>query len=173
MKFLARLGEILFNALGKGLTGVEFAIRYPFWLIFGNAQPKPSYEPELNVDDLMQVYNKRKSEGLIPLNSDGIDTVVRYCKALPSARRTFHFLGLPDDVRDTLLDMDQNELDALSKARPNIIRKFINGEDHGVHGVPVVGSAVPTDVSPAIQLQERIRRRMKKDYDPREARQIL
>lgn len=173
MRFLARLAQLLRDALGTGVGWLETAIRYPFWLMFGSAEAKPNYEPQLDVDDLMDVYRKRRNDNLVAIDRDGIDTVVRYCKSLPSARRTFDLSGLKSEVRNTLLGMDQNELDSLSKSKLSVIRRFINGEPHGVYGVPTVVAEEPRDVSPAIQLQNRIRSRMKSGYDPYQARQSV
>lgn len=75
---------------------------------------------------------------------------MRYAKALPEARPTMDLSGLSEDLRTTLLTMDDHELKALAQAGVGAIRKFVAGENHGVLGenVGAMGpGAIATNVT--------------------------
>ncbi len=138
-------------SLWRGALGViswtEQLIRWPFSMIFGSgggggAMPNADYKPDVSSSELLDEFDaaRARQAAVHDLGRDGISAVMRYAKALPEARATIDLSGLDTDLRTTLLTMDDHELKALSNAGISAIRKFVAGQDHGVHGVPVVGS---------------------------------
>ncbi len=138
-------------SLWRGTLGVirwgEQLLRWPFSVLFGSggggAMPNPDYKPAVSSTELLDEFDaaRARQAAVHDLDRDGISTVLRYAKALPEARPTMDLSGLDTDLRTTLLTMDEHELKALALAGLGAIRKFVAGQDHGVHGVPVVGSA--------------------------------
>lgn len=143
--FANALANLWRGALGV-LNWTEQLIRWPFSLIFGSggsgAMPNPEYKPGVSSTELLDEFDaaRARQAAVHDLDRDGISTVMRYAKALPEARPTMDLSGLDTELRTTLLTMDEHELKALSNAGIGAIRKFVAGQDHGVHGVPVVGS---------------------------------
>lgn len=136
-------------SLWRGTLGVirwtEQLVRWPFSLVFGSgggAMPGPEYKPSLSSTELLDEFDEARARqaAVHDLDRDGISTVLRYAKALPEARPTMDLSGLNEDLRTTLLTMDEHELRALVQAGIGAVRKFVAGQGHGVLGVPVVGS---------------------------------
>ncbi|PZU78178.1 hypothetical protein [Agrobacterium sp.] len=145
---LRAIGRFLLSAasgLWKGTLGAvhwtEQLIRLPFSIIFGNgggrAMPNPEYKPDVSATQLLDEFDEaRARQGAIhTLDRDGVDTVLSYTKASKSARATFDLGSVKEDLRTTLLDMSDLELDALGRAGLSAIRKFVDGKEHGVFGV--------------------------------------
>lgn len=138
------------SRLWKGVLGVvhwtEQLVRWPFSLIFGNgggrAMPTPEYKPDVSSAQLLDEFDEARARqaAVHDLDRDGISKVIRYAKALPEARTTMDLSSLGKDVRTTLLTMDDNELKALVQAGIGAVMKFVSGRQHGVLGIPVVGS---------------------------------
>lgn len=153
LRVIARALAAAVSGLCKGaiwtLNFAEQVVRWPFSVIFGSGggdRPNPHFAPTTSGVELLDEFNaQRKRQAAVhELDRDGIDAVIKYAKAVPSARSTIDLGGLRKDVRATLLTMDDNELRALAQAGVGAVRKFIEGRDHGVHGVPVVGLATST-----------------------------
>ncbi|RVO68437.1 hypothetical protein CN087_12740 [Sinorhizobium meliloti] len=135
--------------LWRGTLGAirwgEQLLRWPFSVVFGSgggAMPNPDYKPAVSSAELLDEFDaaRARQAAVHDLDRDGISTVLRYAKALPEARPTMDLSGLGEDVRTTLLTMDEHELKALAQAGIGAVRKFVAGQGHGVLGVPVVGS---------------------------------
>lgn len=147
LRAIARALAAAVSGLCKGaiwtLNFAEQVIRWPFSVIFGSGgggRPNPHFEPATSGVELLDEFNANRAHAAAvhELNRDGIDTVVKYAKATPSARSTIDLGGLAKDVRATLLTMDDNELRALANAGVGAVRKFLEGREHGIHGVPLV-----------------------------------
>lgn len=155
------------------LNLAEQLVRWPFSVIFGSGgggRPNPHFEPATSGVELLDEFNANRAHAAAvhELNRDGIDTVVKYAKATPSARSTIDLGGLAKAVRATLLTMDDNELRALANAGIGAVRKFIAGQDHGIHGVPVVRPNTPVsdvprhEMTPEERLLWAVRARLRK-----------
>ncbi|MFQ6238243.1 hypothetical protein [Sinorhizobium meliloti] len=156
LRAIARALAAAVSGLCKGaiwtLNFVEQVIRWPFSVIFGSGgggRPNRHFEPAASGVELLDEFNANRAHAAAvhELNRDGIDTVVKYAKATPLARSTIDLGGLAKDVRSTLLTMDDNELRALAQAGIGAIRRFVEGREHGIHGVPVV-RAISADNAP-------------------------
>jgi len=133
------------SGLWKNTLGVvnwcEQLIKWPFSVIFGSGgggpMPRPEYKPDVSGTQLLDEFEaaRQRQAAVHDLDRDGINTVRRYAKAPKAARATFDLSCLEDDLRTTLLDMSDLELDALGNAGLSAIRKFVDGKDHGVFGV--------------------------------------
>lgn len=133
------------NGLWQGTLGAvnwcEQVLRWPFSVIFGSggggAMPKPEYKPDVSGTQLLDEFEaaRQRQAAVHTLDRDGVDTVLSYTKAAPAARATFDLSCVKEDLRNTLLDMSDFELDALGKAGLSAIRRFVDGKEHGVFGV--------------------------------------
>ena len=131
-------------SLWRGTLGVmswgEQLLRWPFSVIFGSgggAMPRPEYKPDVSGTQLLDEFEaaRARQAAVHTLDRDGVDTVLSYTKAAPAARATFDLSCVKEDLRTTLLDMSDLELDALGNAGLSAIRRFVDGKDHGVFGV--------------------------------------
>lgn len=118
--------------------------------------PNPEYTPAVSGTQLLDEFDEARARqaAVHDLDRDGISTVMRYAKALPDARTTMDLSGLGTDVRTTLLTMDDHELKALAQAGIGAVRKFVAGENHGVLGVPVVGSVKHSNSPPELSPED-------------------
>ncbi|WP_165422281.1 hypothetical protein [Rhizobium ruizarguesonis] len=116
--------------------------------------PNLDYKPDVSSAQLLDEFEEARARqaAVHELDRDGISTVMRYAKALPSARPTMDLSGLGKDVQATLLTMDDNELQALAQAGIGAVRKFVEGGTHGVHGVPVVKPAPEVAEAPSREM---------------------
>ena len=144
-----------FQLLGKG---VDWVIDLPFAAVRGIAgthrytpgHTPPDFTPKTDFGDLDGVYTQtKKSADVVSLNKFAFDTVKGYVKAAEHARPDIDLSALPNEVRITLLSMDDDECKALRDAGDAALHKFAGGRDHRVHGVPAVGSIKPTPKSKA------------------------
>lgn len=130
----------ILRALARAIDTAFAVMRYPFQYFLGGLfAPKnpPEFTPQESAGGLAdRLTDERKNE--IEKTKDNIDTLVRYCKAEPSNRMLFDLTGFKTDVRKLLLGMDNNELNLLGNSSLSVLRKFANGEDHGVEGIPRV-----------------------------------
>jgi hypothetical protein len=155
-------------SLWRGTLGVirwgEQLLRWPFSVIFGSggggAMPNPDYKPDVSGTQLLDEFEetRQRQAAVHDLDRDGVSTVIKYAKATTSARPTLDLDGLAKDVRATLLTMDDHELRALAQAGIGAVRKFVEGKQHGIHGVPVVEAlAAPPEVpSTGMSAEERV-----------------
>ncbi len=146
------LANLWCGALGV-VRWTEQLVRWPFNVIFGSgggSLTNPEYKPDVSSAQLLEEFDEARArqEAVHDLDRDGISTVVRYAKALPSARPTMDLSGLGKDVQATLLTMDDHEIRALANAGIGEIRKFVEGKPHGIFGVPVVRSLVTANDPP-------------------------
>lgn len=157
---LKAIGNFLLSAasgLWKGTLGAvhwtEQLIRLPFSIIFGNgggrAMPNPEYKPDVSATQLLDEFDEARARqaAVHTLDRDGVDTVLSYTRATPAARATFDLGPVKEDLRTTLLDMSDLELDALGRAGLSAIRKFVEGRDHGVFGVRTFVPGEPVKVA--------------------------
>ncbi len=102
--------------------------------------------------ELLDEYelNRQAQTDVHRLDRNGVDTLVKYANASAAARSTMDLSAVGPDAMMTLLTMDDHELKALAKAGPGKIRKWIEGKDHGIFGVPKVhvSPEVVTEDSP-------------------------
>ncbi|WP_167549649.1 hypothetical protein [Ensifer aridi] len=99
--------------------------------------PTPEYKRDVSGVQLLDEFEEARARqaAVHTLDRDGVDTVLSYAKATKAARATFDLSCVKEDLRTTLLDMSDLELDALGRAGLFAIRKFVEGRDHGVFGV--------------------------------------
>ena len=98
------------------------------------------YEPQWTRADIIDDFKKaRNSASVMPFDPSGIETVRKFCVAPRHHRIEMDLSAIPSSARALLLTMSDDELEALSKAGAGQIKKFLDGKQHGVNGVPVVG----------------------------------
>ncbi|WFT86770.1 hypothetical protein [Rhizobium leguminosarum] len=139
----------LFKASVGALRWTENLVFSPFRAIFGGALPNPEFTPNMSSTELLEEYeaNRHAQSAFQRSDRDGIESVTKYAVASPAARATTDLWAVPADARVTLLTMDDHELNALAAAGPAKVRRWIEGKDHGIFGVPAV---TPTNsVKPA------------------------
>ena len=144
-------------AIGRTIDGV---IEWPFRMLFGGAAPMPHYEPTITKPDVVEEFRhaRRAAASVRRVDPSGIDTVRKFCAAPRHVRADMDVSAVPSNARAMLLTMGDDELDALSKAGPGKVKKFIDGKDHEIPGVPVVGVHAPfpaNDRSPRQSLDHR------------------
>ncbi|MBB3314636.1 hypothetical protein FHT77_000478 [Rhizobium sp. BK181] len=144
LKAIADAIAKLFKAGVAGLRWAEDLVFSPFRAMFGSGgapMPRPEFTPTMSSTELLDEFEAARRQAAVhDLDRDGISTVMRYAKALPAARPTMDLSALTPDVRLTLLSMDDTELRALQQSGIGAVRKFVAGDEHGVFGVPVIGS---------------------------------
>ncbi|MEY9830780.1 hypothetical protein ABIA25_002595 [Sinorhizobium fredii] len=167
LRAIGRILSATVAGLYKGTLGVlhwgEQLIRWPFSLVFGSGgggRPNPHFEPLTSGIQLLDEFeeSRKRQTAVQTLDRDGVDTVIKYAKALPPARSTIDLGGLRKDIRAILLTMDDRELQALAQAGIGAVRKFVDGKQHGIHGVPIVKPlASATEKSPrGISAEDRV-----------------
>jgi hypothetical protein len=132
-------------AIGRGIDDV---ISWPFRLLGGGGSPLPHYEPTITKSGILDDFKQaRRAASLQTIDPSGIETVRKFCAAPPQRRAHMDISAVPSNARAMLLTMGDDELSALGKAGPGQIKKFVDGKQHGVFGVPVVGdhAAVPAN----------------------------
>jgi hypothetical protein len=149
---LARLGQIIaaaMSALSSTVTwGFQLArsvVRLPFDLLGGQPMPAP-YEPEARQADILDefVEARKRAAAVHTLDRDGIDTVIQFCNTHRSERSKFVLpKTLDKDVLVALKTMDDAALRALATSGVSKIRKFIDGKEHDIFGVPAFAKATP------------------------------
>lgn len=148
LKAIAAAIARLFKTGVGALRWCEDLVLSPFRAIFGGGGglPNPEFAPGMTSGELLDEFEAaRRQAAAHDLDQDGISTVMRYAKALPAARPTMDLSALAPDVRVTLLSMDDTELRALEQSGIGAVRKFVAGQEHGVFGVPFVGSLKSTE----------------------------
>lgn len=155
LKAIAAALARLFKSSAGALQWAENLVLSPFRALFGGAASMPRPEWLTSSELLDEFEAARRQAAVHDLNRDGISTVMRYAKALPDARPTMDLSALNPDVRVTLLSMDDTELRALGQSGIGAVRKFVAGEEHGVFGVPVVGSVKESTVKPELSREEK------------------
>ncbi|AMD60887.1 hypothetical protein AWN88_22480 [Agrobacterium tumefaciens] len=157
---LRAIGRALMSALSglwKNTLGVvnwcEQVVRWPFSLICGNggggAMPRPEYKPDVSGSQLLDEFeaSRQRQAAVHDLDRDGVTTVMKYAKSSEAARATFDLSLVKEDLRTTLLEMSDLELDTLGRAGLSAIRKFVEGRDHGVFGVRTFVPGEPVKVA--------------------------
>ncbi|WP_283195141.1 hypothetical protein [Rhizobium sp. AN80A] len=141
-KALAAAIARLFKIGVSGLRWCENLVLSPFKAIFGGggAMPNPEFTPTMTSTELLEEYDaNRKAQATSQhSNRDSVECVVKYAGASPAARATTDLSAVPADARITLLTMDDLELKALANAGPAKVRKWLEGRNHGIFGVPTV-----------------------------------
>ncbi|AMD59424.1 hypothetical protein AWN88_14220 [Agrobacterium tumefaciens] len=159
---LKAIGRALMSALSglwRNTLGVvhwcEQLIRWPFSVIFGNggrAMPTPEYKPDVSAMQLLDEARARQA-AVHDLDRDGVSTVLKYAKTPKAARATFDLSCVKEELRNTLLDMSDHELDALGRAGLSAVCKFVEGRDHGVFGVRTFSPGEPVKAA-VLELSE-------------------
>ena len=94
---------------------------------------------EMISDLVARDHGENKLEQLI--DRSGIKLVRRYCRASARKRAEVDISELPAAVRDILATLQKNAFKTLAQASDWAIRRFIDGQYHGIAGVP--GAAHP------------------------------
>ena len=150
---LARIGTGIaaaISAMGSvGNWGFQLArsiVRFPFELI-GGGQPMPAtYEPEVKQSEILDelVEARKQSAAVHTLDRDGIDTVIDYCNTHREDRPKFVLpKTLDKEVMVALRTMDDAALRALATSGAGKIRRFLDGKEHDIFGVPALSTAKP------------------------------
>jgi len=138
-----------------GLRWCENIVVSPFRALFGGgALPNPEYNPTMTSTEILGEYeaNRQAQASLQRSDRDAIETTKKYTAASPAARATTDLSAVPADARVALLTMDDHELKALAAAGPSKVRKWLEGKEHGIFGVPnVTKSAKTKAVSAPVQ----------------------
>ncbi|MEB2848228.1 hypothetical protein GAO09_08505 [Rhizobiales bacterium RZME27] len=135
------------------------ALRFPLELLgftgSGPLKPKP-FEPENTKEDVLaELHEARQRQTAVhALDRDGMESVMAFCRAHKGDRPTMPLpTRLDPSVRIALRKLDDAALRALSSASIGKIRKYMNCEAHGIHGVPEFASALPSiDEAPSKRL---------------------
>jgi hypothetical protein len=151
LKAIAAALARLFKTGVGALRRCENLVLSPFRAIFGGggARPNSEFNPTMTSTELLEEYEtiRQAQRALQRSDRDGIECVMRYAAASPAARATTDLSAVPADARLVLLTMDDHELQALAAAGPSRVRKWVEGKDHGIFGVP---TAVPaSSIKPA------------------------
>lgn len=165
--FIANGVEYVFDtALLMALT--------PFRAFARTANMPPKFSPEINGEDLLAGLQTKREQAVVnAVTKDGVATIYKFAKATPLQRSTIDLSALPAPVRATLLTMSDAELDVLSTAGQHEVRKFANGQEHNIFGLPKVDMNAEPLLAPErevlapgnailLQMQTRIAREMKK-----------
>jgi hypothetical protein len=144
-------GLITSTAMIADFTSSVIAL--PFQVFgFGALANMPSQPPVFKVPvdsydlaaDLLR--GPSPNEKVRDLDREGVNSVFKLAKMTKDERAETDLSAVErDDVRALLLTMTQSELDALTKAGPGAVRRFLIGGDGRVWGVP---SVKPEDVLP-------------------------
>lgn len=132
-----------------------------------SARFRPDVEPSKLLDALDGARDKARARNAV--SKDVMDIVTKFLNTSSAQRATLDLSVLRHDVRMALLDLGEHEVMTLRLAGPKAIRAFAAGTEHGVHGVPEVGSIKPATVADAGESpQERFARRIREGLrDPR------
>lgn len=158
---LTTMGKDFWHSLPAIGRGIDDVISWPFGVLGRGGSPLPHYEPTITKSGVLDDFKQARctAASLHAIDPSGIDTLRKYCNAkTQTVRDGIDLSVLSHDARVLLLTMGDDELAALGKAGPGQIKKFVNGKQHGVFGVPVVGvhAAVPAnDRSPRPSLDHR------------------
>ncbi|MBD8663023.1 hypothetical protein IFT59_07125 [Rhizobium sp. CFBP 8752] len=127
-------------------------VRLPFDLL-GGGQPIPApYEPEVKQADILDEFleARKRSAAVHTLDREGIDTVIQYCNTHREDRPRFVLPKTLDrDVLVALRTMDDAALRALATSGVSKIRKFIDGREHDIYGVPSLAKVKPQSLPKA------------------------
>jgi len=130
-----------------GIRWCENLVLSPFRVLFGGgALPNPEYNPTMTSTEIFDEYeaNRQAQASLQRSDRDAIETTKKYAAASPAARATTDLSAVPADARVALLTMDDHELKALAAAGPSKVRKWLEGKQHGIFGVPNVTTSAKT-----------------------------
>ncbi|MEW9616931.1 hypothetical protein AB3G45_24295 [Shinella sp. S4-D37] len=155
------MGRDFWNSLPTIGKTFDDMISWPFRAIFGGGMPLPHYEPTMARADVGEVLTKAREKAAASVHvfdPSGIETVRKFCKAKKDDRYDMDISAVLAESRALLLSMSGDELQALGKASPGQIKRFLDGKRHGIDGVPVVGVHAPypaNDRSPRSSLDYR------------------
>lgn len=148
---IASMGKDFWTSLPSIGRRIDDIVEWPFRLLFGGAAPLPHYEPMITQPGIIEEFKAARRAAAASLDTvdpSGIDTVRRYCNAKSqTARDGMDLSAISDDARVLLLTMGDDELAALGKAGLGPLKKFVDGKQHGIDGVPVVGVHAPIPVN--------------------------
>lgn len=143
--------------LARIAAAIRRVLMAPFhltdWLlssIFGGGGGAPSvppeFQPELTASSLADTWTaaRARTSAEHTLHRDAVEVVQRYLSASPAARSMMDLSPLCTPLQDTLIGMSSDELALLRTARLSALRRFVDGEDHGLEGVPRVQLASAT-----------------------------
>ena len=151
-RVIAQMGKDFWNSLPTIGRAVDDVISWPFRVLFGGGSPLPHYEPEIARSDVVETFKQaREAAAAHSLDASGIETVRKYCNARKDDRADMDISAVPPQARLLLMTMSDDELHALGRAGPGQIKKFLDGKQHEINGVPVVGVHKPipaNDLSP-------------------------
>ncbi|ARQ56865.1 hypothetical protein Kim5_CH00757 [Rhizobium sp. Kim5] len=147
-KFIGQVGIDLVNGLPTVGRWLDDIISWPFRTLFGGSQAQPSYTPEYQTADLLDVLKEARQDAkakVTRLDRNGIDSVLAYARAHRDDRATMRLpKSLDPRVRAALLTMDDAALRKLHTAGIGQVRRFVDGMPHGIPGVPAFGENLTT-----------------------------
>ena len=141
---IAQMGKDFWNALPTIGKVADDLVSWPFRVLFGGGAPLEHYEPTTTRPDVIETFKAaREAAAVRSFDPSGIETVRKYCNARKDDRAAMDISAVPSEARLLLATMSDDELHALGRAGPGQIKKFLDGKQHGVDGVPVVGVHKP------------------------------
>jgi hypothetical protein len=167
---IARALAAAVAAFGEGFDWTVNLALAPVRAIFGgggSSRVAPEFDPQVTALDMLDDLKAKATEEVHQLDRDGISTVVQYLKASALNRPTIDLTGLRRDVRLTLATMSNEELAALDAGGIGAARRFVEGKDHGIHGVPTVKPASEIKAFPTAdeRLKEAVRLRIRQSTE--------
>lgn len=162
---IASIQQGMQTALDK-LIGISASlIQLPFQVFgFGTTgSPLPSQDPLFRAPiDADQLFTDLVSEPaptakVRDLDREGVNTIFKLAKMTKAQRAEADLSAIErDDVRASVLQMTQSELDALTKAGPGAVRRLIvsgDSREWGVRTVKPEDILPPSDTELAIRLR--------------------
>lgn len=145
---MASIGVDVWNSRWDMLRWCDDVIKSPFRTVFGHGGGAPSYSPDVQTSDLLNVL--RDSRQVMQaearrLDRNGIESVLEFARAHRDTRATMTLpKSLDPQVRAALLTMDDAALRRLHTSGIGQVRKFLDGRPHGIPGIPFFGEHLPT-----------------------------
>lgn len=147
-RFMQSIGVDIWSSRWDILRWCDDVIKSPFRTVFGNGGGAPSYTPDLQTADLVDVLKDAREaaqEQANRLDRNAIEAVLEFARAHRDTRATMTLpKSLDPQVRAALLAMDDAALRKLHTAGIGQVRKFLDGKPHGIIGVPSFGEHLPT-----------------------------
>lgn len=146
-RFFSSIGVDVWKSRWDILNWCDDVIKAPFRTVFGNGGGAPSYTPDVQTADLLDVLKDSRQAAQAEaqrLDRNDIESVLEFAKAHRDTRATMSLpASLSPEVRAALLQMDDVALRKLHTSGIGQVRKFLDGRPPGIQGVPSFGEHIP------------------------------